>query len=72
MNDYPDTLRSGDHLRLAQDFYQAFCDLPPRTPPQSWPRYLMLCHAVELALKAYLFITARRQRNLSPKMSGTV
>jgi hypothetical protein len=54
MNSYPDTLRPGDHLRLAEDFYQAFLDLPPRPPPQSWPRYFMLCHAIELALKAYL------------------
>jgi HEPN domain-containing protein len=55
MNGYPDTLRPGDHLRLAEDFFQAYRDLPNRPPPQSWPRYLVLCHAVELALKAYLF-----------------
>jgi hypothetical protein len=53
MNGYPDTLRPGDHLRLAEDFLQAYVDLPIRLPPQSWPRYLMLCHAVELALKAF-------------------
>lgn len=55
MNGYPDTLRSGDYLQLAEDFFQAYRDLPCRPPPHSWPRYLMLCHAVELALKAYLF-----------------
>jgi hypothetical protein len=53
MSDYPEALRPVDHLRLAHDFYQAFCDLPVRTPPQSWPRYFMLCHGMELALKAY-------------------
>jgi hypothetical protein len=55
MDGYPDSLRPSDHLQLAQDFFQAFRDLPRRLPPQSWPRYLMLCHSVELMLKAYLF-----------------
>ncbi|WP_315716650.1 MULTISPECIES: hypothetical protein [unclassified Bradyrhizobium] len=49
-----------EHLRfleLAEEFYQAFRDLPEKAPsglPISWPRYFMLCHAVELALKAFL------------------
>jgi hypothetical protein len=47
MNGYPNALRPGDHLRLAEDFFQAYLDLPRRPPPQSWPRYLMLCHTVE-------------------------
>jgi hypothetical protein len=54
MTTYPDALRARDHLELAQDFYQAFCDLPSRIPLRSWPRYFMLCHAAELAFKAYL------------------
>ena len=66
MNDYPDILRPGDHLRLAQDFYQAFRDLPPRTP-QSWPRYFMLCHATELALKAYLAYHGATPKELKAK-----
>jgi hypothetical protein len=45
---------SAMYLEGAEDFYQAFRGLPPRHPPQSWPRYFMLCHAVELALKSYL------------------
>ncbi len=54
MNGYPDTLRPGDYLHLAEDFHLAFRDLPRRIPPKSWPRYFTLCHAIELALKAYL------------------
>jgi hypothetical protein len=44
-------------LEMAEDFYQAFRDLPKKARsglPISWPRYFMLCHAVELALKAFL------------------
>lgn len=64
MNGYPDTLRPGDHLRLAEDFYQAFRHLHRRYPPQSWPRYFMLCHAVKLALKAYLFYRGKTPKEL--------
>lgn len=67
MNGYPDTLRPGDYLRLAEDFFQAYVDLPRRSPPQSWPRYLMLCHAVELALKAYLFHHGAAPKDLKAK-----
>jgi hypothetical protein len=64
MDDYPDALRTADHLRLAEDYYRAFCDLPPRIPPQSWPRYFMLCHAAELAFKAYLFHRGAARKEL--------
>jgi hypothetical protein len=67
MNGYPDTLRPTDHLRLAEDFYQAFRDLPRRIPPQSWPRYFMLCHATELALKAYLTYHGATPKDLKAK-----
>jgi len=67
MNDYPKTLRAGDHLRLAEDFYLAFCELPRRTPPQSWPRYFLLCHAIELALKAYLAHHGAARKELTAK-----
>ena len=53
MNGYPSILRQFDYLERAEQFYEAFYDLPKREPP-SWPRYFMLCHAIELALKAYL------------------
>ena len=45
------------HLQLAEEFYKAFRDLPPEGPsgvPVNWPRYFALCHATELALKAFL------------------
>ncbi len=42
-----------DYLDLADEFMRAFRNLPPGTPP-SWPRYFLLCHSIELALKAYL------------------
>lgn len=44
---------SHDLLQRAEEFYQAYRDLPVGKP-LSWPRYFMLCHAIELALKAYL------------------
>jgi hypothetical protein len=34
--DYPDALRGLDFLQLAEEFYQAYDDLPSRPPP-SWP-----------------------------------
>src|SRR5262245_10045038 len=34
---------------------RAFRDLPRSRPP-SWPRYFLLCHAVELAIKAHLVL----------------
>jgi len=45
------------HLELAEEFYKAFRDLPQNGPsgvPVNWPRYFALCHAIELALKAFL------------------
>ena len=67
MNGYPDTFRPGDHLWLAEDSFQAYRDLPRRPPPRSWPRYLMLCHAVELALKAFLFHHGAKPKDLKAK-----
>jgi hypothetical protein len=62
---YPDILRQFDYLERAEQFYEAFGDLPKRPPP-SWPRYFVLCHAIELALKAYIAAhgaTARELQN---------
>jgi hypothetical protein len=42
------------YLDLADQFYSAFHELRERPPPFSWPRYFLLCHSIELALKAYL------------------
>jgi hypothetical protein len=51
--DYPDALRGMEYLQRAEEFYQAYNDLPSRNQPD-WPRYFMLCQAIELGLKAYL------------------
>lgn len=40
-------------LQRAEEFFAACRQLPDRQPP-SWPRYFLFCHAIELALKAYL------------------
>jgi hypothetical protein len=53
MTTYPKAVIPRDFLERAQEFFQAYRDLPDRRPP-SWPRYFMLCHSIELALKAYL------------------
>jgi hypothetical protein len=60
---YPNALRGIELLKLAEDFYQAYIDLPPRNPPY-WPRYFMLCHATELGLKAYLAYHGRTHEQL--------
>jgi hypothetical protein len=48
-------LLSYDLLGRAVQFQRAFGELKePNYPPHDWPRYFVLCHAIELALKAYL------------------
>jgi hypothetical protein len=57
MNNLPpaDDLVANDFFGRAVQFQRAFGELPePDFPPHDWPRYFMLCHAIELALKAYL------------------
>ena len=43
-----------EYLAYADQFYWSFYKLPDLYPSISWPRYFLLCHAIELALKAYL------------------
>jgi len=50
----------------ANEFLQAFRDLPSQAPPD-WPRYLMLSHATELALKAYLLLRGMPEDELWQK-----
>jgi hypothetical protein len=57
MNNLPpaEQLISYDFFGRAVQFQRAFGELPdPGYPPHDWPRYFMLCHAIELALKAFL------------------
>lgn len=46
----PHGLMPYEFLERAEEFYQAYRP-SPRSPP-SWPRYFMLCHSIEVALKA--------------------
>jgi hypothetical protein len=46
---YPQDLLPFKVLKRAEEFVQAYRDLP-KTPPPSWPRYFLFCHAIELAL----------------------
>jgi len=42
-------------LERAEAFYDAFRQLRPRNRiVDAWPRYFLLCHTVELALKSFL------------------
>jgi hypothetical protein len=43
-------------LDRAEEFFEAFGQLPPLPRGRwiSWPRYFLLCHAVEIGLKAFL------------------
>jgi HEPN domain-containing protein len=66
MNGYPEILIAGDFLERAEEFLRACRALPKRTPPD-WPRYFMACHAVELALKAFL---AARGRSVDELAKG--
>jgi HEPN domain-containing protein len=50
----------------AREFFRAFLQLQPHDPPD-WPRYFLLCHAVELALKAYLLWCGTGRRKLRHK-----
>jgi hypothetical protein len=53
MSPYPTILQALDYLERAKEFMGAFRALPSGNPP-SWPRYFLLCRAVELALKGFL------------------
>ena len=44
-----------DFLDVAEQYWQAYKHLPtPANIPIYWPHYLLMGHAVEMALKAYL------------------
>jgi hypothetical protein len=61
------------YLELAEEYYQAFRDLPPNGPsgkPVSWPRYFALCHAIELALNAFLLAHGMTEQQLKTQTHG--
>jgi hypothetical protein len=69
MTGYPKFLVPPDYLGRADEFFQAYADLPVRDPP-NWPRYFMLCHAIELTLKSYLFAKGKTVSELSNRAFG--
>jgi hypothetical protein len=50
----PNPFTAFEYLAYAEQFYHTFYKAPTFHPEISWPRYFLLCHAIELALKAYL------------------
>ena len=50
----PYTFLPSEYLGYAEQFHDAFHELAERHPNASWPRYFLLCHSIELALKAFL------------------
>jgi hypothetical protein len=52
----PNPFTAFEYYAYADQFYDAFHKLGADHlhPSISWPRYFMLCHTIELALKAYL------------------
>jgi hypothetical protein len=52
----PNPFTSFEYYAYADQFYDAFNKLGASHlhPSISWPRYFLLCYAIELALKAYL------------------
>jgi hypothetical protein len=56
----------------ADQFYDAFYKLGADHlhPSVSWPRYFLLCHAIELALKAYLAKVGMMPKRLRSKRYG--
>jgi hypothetical protein len=53
---YNPVLYAHDALDRAEEFFKAFTELPPLPWGRwiSWPRYFLLCHSVEIRLKAFL------------------
>lgn len=51
--EFPQALIPQMLFEQAWEFHRAYLALPVTLPP-SWPRYFMLCHSIELALKAFL------------------
>jgi len=59
--------RADEFLTLAQVFLCAYRALPeplPPIPPYDWPRYLLLCHSMELALKAFLHMKGVSEQDM--------
>lgn len=53
-------------FQWAREFKQAYHAVP-EAPPPSWPRYFLLCHAIELGLKAFLMLHGMSEDDLQLK-----
>jgi HEPN domain len=53
-------------FQRAREFEKAYHAVP-ETPPFSWPRYFLLCHSIELALKAFLTLHGESESDLRLK-----
>ena len=51
------------YFERAMEFEKAYYALP-ETPPPSWPRYFLLCHMIELALKTFLKFHGKSESDL--------
>jgi hypothetical protein len=49
-------------FQRAREFEQAYHAVP--SAPLSWPRYFLLCHSIELALKAFLTFHGESETDL--------
>ena len=58
-----------DLLNLAKEYRQAYCNLR-QVGPISWPRYFLLCHSIELVLKAYLAHHGLTEKQLQARPIG--
>lgn len=71
VNSQTDRFAPLDFLERSEAFFDAFRKLPKDANcPISWPHYFLFCHAVELALKAYLLQSGLMLSQLRKKDFG--
>jgi hypothetical protein len=63
----PVPLKPLDYLHRAEQFHRAYQDLPRNLPALAWPRYFMLCHAIELSFVAFLSVRGMSDMQLENK-----
>jgi hypothetical protein len=66
-------IRANEFWELAEVFLQAYDQIREPwlpIPPRDWPRYFLLCHSVELALKAFLHMKGVSEREMRGRQYG--
>ena len=64
---YPQIALIAELVTRAKEFkdaYHALTNAPRKTSPPDWPRYFLLSHSIELALKAYLAACGKTSKEL--------